>query len=125
MLFAICALLATVLTLLGLFNLVSLTMHQRTKEIGVRKILGTTRAQLVQLLSKEFAVMAVAGSLIAGPIAYLVMESWLRDFAYRTAPSPALFLSVGLGVVALSTATVGLHVLKAARSNPVEALRYE
>ena len=125
MLFGICALLAIVLTFLGLFNLVSLTMHQRTKEIGVRKILGATRPQLVQLLSKEFVIMAIAGSVIAWPIAYLVMDSWLRDFAYRIAPSPALFVLVGLAVLAVAASTVGLHVLKAARSNPVEALRYE
>ena len=125
MLFGICASLAIVLTFLGLFNLISLTMHQRTKEIGVRKILGATRPQLVQLLSKEFVIMAIAGSVIAWPIAYLVMDSWLRDFAYRTAPSPALFFLVGLAVLAVAASTVGLHVLKAARSNPVEALRYE
>ena len=124
-LLGICGLLAIVLTFLGLFNLVSLTMHQRTKEIGVRKILGTTWPQLVQLLSKEFVVMAVVGNLIAWPIAYLVMDSWLRDFAYRIAPSPALYILVGLAVLAIATATVGLHVLRAARSNPVEALRYE
>ena len=124
-LLGICASLAILLTFLGLFNLVSLTMHQRTKEMGVRKILGATRPQLVQLLSKEFVVMTVAGSLIAWPIAYLVMDSWLRDFAYRTAPSPVLFLLVGLAVLAIATSTVGLHVLRAARSNPVEALRYE
>ncbi len=124
-LLGICALLAIVLTFLGLFNLVSLTMHQRTREIGVRKILGSTRPQLVQLLSKEFVVMAVAGSFTAWPIVYFVMDSWLRDFAYRTAPSPALFFLAGLAVLAIATATVGLHVLRAARSNPVEALRYE
>lgn len=125
MLFGICALLAIVLTFLGLFNLVSLTMHQRTKEIGVRKILGATRPQLVRLLSNEFVVMSIAGSVIAWPIAYLVMDSWLRDFAYRIAPSPALFILVGLAVLAVSASAVGLHVLRAARSNPVEALRYE
>ena len=124
-LLGICALLAIVLTYLGLFNLVSLTMHQRTKEIGVRKILGATRPQLVQLLSKEFVAMSIAGSFIAWPVAYLAMDSWLRDFAYRTVPSPALFFLAGLAVLAIATATVGLHVLRAARSNPVEALRYE
>lgn len=124
-LLGICALLATLLTFMGLFNLVSLTMHQRTKEIGVRKILGSTRPQLVQLLSKEFVAMSIAGSFIAWPVAYLAMDSWLRDFAYRIAPSPMLFFLVGLAVLAIATATVGLHVLKAARSNPVEALRYE
>ena len=124
-LLGICALLAIVLTFLGLFNLVSLTMHQRTKEIGVRKILGATRPQLVRLLSNEFVVMSIAGSVIAWPVAYLVMDSWLRDFAYRIAPSPALFILVGLAVLAASASTVAVHVLRAARSNPVEALRYE
>ena len=124
-LLGVCALLAIVLTFLGLFNLVSLTMHQRTKEIGVRKILGSTRPQLVQLLSKDFVLMAVAGSFTAWPIVHFVMDSWLRDFAYRTTPSPALFILAGLVVLAIATATVGLHVLRVARSNPVEALRYE
>ena len=124
-LLGICALLATLLTFMGLFNLVSLTIHQRTKEIGVRKILGATRPQLVQLLSKEFVVMSIAGSFVAWPVAYLAMDSWLRDFAYRITPNLALFFLVGLAVLAIATATVGLHVLKASRSNPVEALRYE
>lgn len=124
-LLGICALFATALTVLGLFNLVSLTMHQRTKEIGVRKILGATRPQLVRLLSKEFVIMAITGSVIAWPIAFLAMDGWLRDFAYRIALSPVLFFLVGLAVLVIATATVGLHVLKAARSNPVEALRYE
>ena len=124
-LLGICALLAIVLTFLGLFNLVSLTMYQRTKEIGVRKILGATRPQLVRLLTNEFVVMSIAGSVIAWPIAYIVMDSWLRDFAYRIVPSPALFILVGLAILAIAASTVSLHVLRAARSNPVEALRYE
>ncbi|MXY98878.1 MAG: FtsX-like permease family protein [Gemmatimonadetes bacterium] len=124
-LFGICALLAIILTFLGLLNLISLTMHQRTKEIGVRKILGATRPQLVQLLSREYVVMAIAGSFIAWPVAYLVMESWLRDFAYRTTPNLAYFLLVGLAVMAVAATAVGLHILKAARLNPVESLRYE
>ena len=124
-LLGICALLATLLTFMGLFNLVSLTIHQRTKEIGVRKILGATRPQLVQLLSKEFVAMSIAGSFVAWPVAYLAMDSWLQDFAYRITPDLMLFFLVGLAVLAIATATVGLHVLKASRSNPVEALRYE
>ena len=121
----LCALLATVLTGLGVLNLVSLTLRQRTKEIGIRKIHGAEVPQIVWMLSREFLVMACAAVLIAWPIAYLVMMFWLQDFAYRTAPSPALFLSVGLGVVAIATAAVGVYVLKGARSNPVDALRYE
>ena len=121
----ICALLATVLTALGVLNLVSLTLRQRTKEIGVRKIHGAEVPQIVWMLSKEFVAMAAVASVIAWPIAYFVMTSWLQDFAYRIAPSTALFLSIGLGVVAISTAAVSVYVLKGARSNPVDALRYE
>ena len=124
-LLGISAMLAIVLTFLGLFNLISLTMYQRTKEIGVRKILGATKPQLFQLLSKEFVVMAIAGSVIAWPISYLIMDSWLRDFAYRIAPNSPLFYLVGLAVLAIAAFTVGLHVLKAARSNPIESLRHE
>ena len=121
----LCALLAILLTFLGLFNLVSLTLRQRSKEIGIRKIVGAKVSQVVWLLSKDFAVMAGVASVVAWPIAYLVMIRWLQDFAYRTAPSPTLFLSVGLGVVVIATASVGAYVLKGARSNPVDALRYE
>ncbi len=121
----VCAMLAALLTALGVLNLVSLTLRQRTKEIGVRKILGAELPQIVWMLSKEFVVMAAGATLIAWPAAYWVMTSWLQDFAYRTAPSPALFLSVGLAVMVIATAAVCAYVLKGVRSNPVEALRYE
>ena len=124
-LLGICASLATVLTFLGLFNLVSLTIHQRTKEIGIRKILGASMAQLIRLLSREFVFMAGVSSLIAWPIAYLVMTSWLQDFAYRTSPSPVLFILVGSAILAIATTTVAVHVRRTAQTNPVEALRYE
>lgn len=121
----ICALLAVVLTALGVLNLVSLTLRQRTKEIGIRKIHGAEVPQIVWMLSKEFLVMAAVACVIACPIAYLVMMSWLQDFAYRTGPSPLLFLSVGLAIMVIATAAVGVYVLKGARSNPVDSLRYE
>lgn len=124
-LLGICALLATVLTFLGQFNLVSLTIQQRTKEIGIHKIAGASVTQLVRLVSREFVVMAGVASLIAWPIAYLVMASWLQDFAYRTSPSPLLFVLVGAAVLAVAMATVCGHVLRLVPSNPVEALRYE
>ena len=124
-LLGICAILAIVLTFLGQFNLVSLTIHQRTKEIGIHKIAGASLAQLVRLISREFVVMTGVASLIAWPIAYLVMASWLQDFAYRTSPSPVLFLLVGVAVLVTAMATVCGHILRIAPSNPVEALRYE
>ncbi len=124
-LLGICALLAAVLTFLGQFNLVSLTIQQRTKEIGIHKIAGASVTQLVQLLSREFVVMSGVACLIAWPIAYLVMASWLQDFAYRISTSPVLFLLVGIAVLFIAVVTVCGHVLRIAPSNPVEALRYE
>jgi len=124
-LLGICALLATILTFLGQFNLVSLTIHQRTKEIGIHKIAGASLFQLVRLISREFVVIAGVASIIAWPIAYLVMASWLQDFAHRISPSPILFLLVGVAVLVIAMATVCGHILRIAPSNPAEALRYE
>ncbi len=124
-LLGICALLATVLTFLGLFNLVSLTIQQRTKEIGIHKIAGASVTQLVRLVSQEFVVMAGVANLIAWPIAYVVMANWLQDFAYRTSPSPLLFFLVAAVVLFIAMATVCGHVLRLVPSNPVDALRYE
>lgn len=121
----LCATLAMLLTFFGLFNLVSLTLRQRSKEIGIRKILGAKVSQVAWVLSKEFAFMAGVACVVAWPIAYLVTIRWLQDFAYRTAPAPALFILVGLAVIVIATVSVGVFVLKEARSNPVEALRYE
>ena len=124
-LLGICALLAAILTFLGQINLVSLTIRQRTKDIGIHRIMGASLTQLVKLLSREFVFMAGVANIVAWPIAYLIMVSWLQDFAYRTSPPPLLFFLVGLVVLGIATTTVGVYVLKAARSNPVEALRYE
>lgn len=124
-LLGICALLAAILTFLGQINLVSLTIRQRTKDIGIHRIMGASLTQLVRLLSREFVVMAGVANIVAWPTAYLIMVSWLQDFAYRTSPPPLLFFLVGLVVLGIATTTVGLHVLRATRSNPVEALRYE
>ena len=124
-LLGICALLAAILTFLGQINLVSLTIRQRTKDIGIHRIMGASLTQLVRLLSREFVVMAGVANIVAWPIAYLIMVSWLQDFAYRTSPPPLLFFLVGLVVLGIATTTVGVYVFKAARSNPVEALRYE
>ena len=125
LLIGICTLLATVLTFLGLFNLVSLTTKQRTKEIGIRKIVGATLAKLVQLISRQFVVLAGIASLVAWPLAFLATSSWLQDFAYRTSPSPVLFILVSLGVTVVVIATVVVNIMKVVPTNPVESLRYE
>ncbi len=110
---------------IGLLGLISFVAAQRTKEIGVRKVLGATVLDILTLFSKEFAALILIAFVIAAPVAYLTMNHWLENFAYR--------INVGLGVFAATIAvtfiiagvTVGYRALKAALANPVEALRYE
>jgi ABC-type antimicrobial peptide transport system permease subunit len=110
---------------IGLFGLVSFMAAQRTKEIGVRKVLGATMRHILIIFSRELAVLVVAAFVIAVPVGYLVMNNWLENFAYRIeigAPVLALaFISSAL----IAALTVGYRAIKAATANPVESLRYE
>ncbi len=124
-LIGVCTILATILTFLGLFNLVSLTTKQRTKELGIRKTLGATVMKLTQLLSRQFVVMAAIANLVAWPLAYLVTAVWLQDFAYRVSPPLSLYILVSMGILLVIIATIAFHVTKEAPLNPVDALRYE
>lgn len=110
---------------LGLFGLVSLATAQRTKEIGIRKVLGATTGGIVSLLSKETVRLVVIANLVACPVAYFVMQRWLQDFAYRAEMSPVVFLLACVLTVMIALLTVGYRSIKAALANPVNALRYE
>jgi len=110
---------------LGLFGLVSFATTQRTKEIGIRKVLGATTSGIVGLLSKETVRLVVVANLVACPVAYFVMQHWLQDFAYRAEMSPVVFVLACLFTILIALATVGYRSIKAALANPVEALRYE
>ncbi|MFC2166162.1 ABC transporter permease, partial [Acidobacteriota bacterium] len=110
---------------LGLFGLASFTAEQRTKEIGIRKVLGASESGIVILLSKEFTKWVGVAMILAWPIAYFVMNRWLQDFAYRTNISAWSFLFSAVMVLAIALITVGFQAVKAARANPVESLRYE
>jgi len=123
--FGVFTLLAIVIACLGLFGLASFVAEQRTKEIGVRKVLGATVQSVVMLLTKEFTKLVGLSFLIAAPIAYFAMKNWLQDFAYRTDMNPLLFLSAGALALIIAWLTVSYQALKAALTNPVEALRYE
>ena len=124
-LFGIAALLAVVIACLGLFGLASFTAEQRTKEIGVRKVLGASVSSIVVLLSKEFTWLVGMAFVVAAPVAYFAMDRWLNDFAYRIEISWPIFLMAGLIALLVAVCTVSFQSIRAALANPVEALRYE
>ncbi|MCK4416897.1 MAG: ABC transporter permease, partial [Candidatus Latescibacteria bacterium] len=118
-------LLAIVIACLGLFGLTSFATEQRTKEIGIRKILGASISGIVLLLSKEFTKLVIVSNLIAWPVAYWAMNRWLQDFAYRIHIGVGTFLLAGVLALVIALLTVSFQAIKAALANPVEALRYE
>jgi putative ABC transport system permease protein len=110
---------------LGLFALAAFTAEQRTKEIGIRKVLGATSPNIIRLLTKEFVILIAVANVIAWPIAFLVMKGWLKDFSYRTSLSVWVFASAGLLTLFISLLTVSFQAIKAALSDPATSLRYE
>ena len=117
--------LAIIIASLGLFGLAAFVTEQRTKEIGIRKVLGATESGIVFLLSRQFAKWVVLSNLFAWPIAYYFMQKWLQRFAYQTSISAWYFLFAFIVVLFVALLTVCYQTVKAARSNPVELLRYE
>lgn len=117
--------LAILVACLGLFGLATFTMEQRTKEIGIRKVLGIQTKDIVLLLSKDFMVLVVISFVIAAPIAYLMIDWWLASFAYRIDLMLWPFAVAGLATFLVAMITVGAHSLKAATINPVKTLKYE
>jgi putative ABC transport system permease protein len=119
------AILAIFIACLGLFGLATFTAEQRTKEIGIRKILGASVSQIVRLLSKDFIQLVIVGIVIASPIAYYFMDKWLQDFAYRVEISWWIFASAGIIAIVIALLTVSYQAIKAALANPVKSLRTE
>jgi putative ABC transport system permease protein len=119
------AVLAVLISCLGLFGLASFVAEQRTKEIGVRKVLGASVFNLWRLLSKEFVVLVFISVFIAAPVAHYFMQQWLQHFEYRTAISWWIFAGAGLGALIITLATVSYQSIKAALMNPVKSLRTE
>ncbi|MDX1531475.1 MAG: FtsX-like permease family protein, partial [Rhodothermales bacterium] len=116
---------AVLIACLGLFGLAALAVAGRTKEIGIRKVLGATATRVTVLLSKDFAVLVLAGAALALPAAYFAMQAWLDSFAYHVELGPGPFL-LALGLAAVTAlATVGVHAVRAALADPVAALRTE
>jgi putative ABC transport system permease protein len=110
---------------LGLFGLVTYTAEQRTKEIGIRKVLGASVGQVTQLLSKEFIKLVLIASLIAFPVAWWAMNKWLQSFAYRINISWWVFVVAGISALLIALITVSFQAIKAAIANPVKSLRTE
>jgi putative ABC transport system permease protein len=119
------AILAIFISCLGLFGLASFVAEQRTKEIGIRKVLGATVMNLWTLLSKDFVFLVIISVLIATPIAYFFMNNWLQKYDYRTNISWWVFAFSGVGVLAITLLTVSFQAIRAALANPVKSLRTE
>lgn len=119
------AVLAVVISCLGLFGLASFLAAQRTKEIGIRKVLGASVPRLVILLTKEFTKWVLVANIIAWPIVYYVMKNWLKDYAYRTGIGIEIFLLTALTAFVIALFTVSYQAVRAAVANPADSLRYE
>lgn len=117
--------LAIFISCLGLFGLASFVAEQRTKEIGVRKVLGASVFNLWRLLSKEFLALVIIAFLIAAPVAYYFMFHWLQDYQYRVELSWWIFMAAGSGALMITLLTVSFQAIKAALANPVKSLRTE
>jgi ABC-type antimicrobial peptide transport system permease subunit len=117
--------LAIFISCLGLFGLASFVAEQRTKEIGIRKVVGASVFNLWQMLSRDFVVLTIVACGVAIPIAYFSLNSWLQSYSYRISISGWIFLYVGLGAVLLTLITVSFQSVKAALMNPVKSLRSE
>jgi len=124
-LFITFAIFAIFIGCLGLFGLVTYAAEQRTKEIGIRKVLGASVGGIVAMLSKDFARLVLIASVIAFPVAWWTMHSWLQSFAYRTGISWWIFIIAALAAVMIAMITVSFQAIKAAIANPVKSLRTE
>jgi len=119
------SILAILVSCLGLFGLTAFAAEQRTKEIGIRKVLGASVTEVTGLLAKDFLKLVVIAIVIASPVAYYFMQKWLSDFAYRIDLQWWMFALAGLAAVVIAFLTVGFQAVKAALANPVKSLRSE
>ena len=117
------SLLAIFIACLGLLGLAAYTAERKAKEIGIRKVLGASTSNILNLLSREYTVLILIAFIIATPLAYWLLQQWLAQFAYQTSLHPALFFLAGLITIVLSWLTVSFQSLKAARANPVDSIR--
>lgn len=117
------SMLAIFIACLGLFGLATYAVERRTKEIGIRKVMGASISSITTLLSREFIRLVVLATLIAGPIAWYLSDQWLQNFSYRVSPQWWMFLLAGLGAAVLAFLTISIQSIRAAIMNPVKSLR--
>jgi putative ABC transport system permease protein len=119
------ALLAIFISCLGLLGLISYMVRQKTKEIGIRKVLGGTVRNITKILTWEFLRLIILANIIALPLTYIAMKGWLQDFAYRTDLSPGIFILTALISLSIALISISFQTIKATAANPVNTLRYE
>lgn len=117
--------LAIILSCLGLFALTAFVAERKRKEIGIRKVLGSSNTGIILLLSTSFTKWIIAANFIAWPIAYFVLKEWLQNFAYHIDVNIVVFIISALLAILIALLTVGFQAAKACLANPVESLRYE
>ena len=117
--------LALFIACLGLFGLAAFITEQRTKEIGIRKVVGASVIEIVITLSKEFIKWVILANIIAWPVAYYIMNNWLKNFAYRVNLDWGIFILAGVIALIIALATVSFQTIRAAKANPIDSLKYE
>jgi putative ABC transport system permease protein len=119
------AVIAIIISCLGLFALAAFNTGRRSKEIGIRKVYGATETSIVRLLIRDLVKPVVAGLIIAAPLAYIAAQQWLDNFAYRQDPHVGIFLLAGGAALLIALLTVSFHALRTALANPIDSLRHE
>jgi putative ABC transport system permease protein len=119
------AILTIFIAAMGLFGLIAAFSRRRVKEVGIRKVLGAEAFDIIRLLSRSFLLLIGIALAVATPLAWVVMHNWLQDFAYRVDIQWWMLAAAGLIALVIAAATVGWHAIRAARANPVSALRNE
>lgn len=117
--------LAIIIVLLGVLGLISLSIQKRTKEIGIRKVLGSSVNNVILLFMKDFLGIVIIAGLVACPLAYVLMQHWLSDYAYKINLTPVPFIIAVISLTIVTAILIGIQTIKAALANPVESLRSE
>ena len=123
--FKVFSILALIISCLGLLGIAAIEVQRRTKEVGIRKVLGASASEILLLLSKQFSFMLAIAILISVPVSYFFSQKWLADYSYRVSLTGSEFFFPSLGLIVVAMLVVSLHAIKVMRSNPTESLRYE